>query len=276
MKTAKILFNMAWAIVTLGAASSCGEPVVRTSYRINLPDLPDSWLEVLGEAHWRVEWSGRDGAARNAEAVPGGEAVYADAAQEWTSAVIAWPYWPDKGIRAAAAKPAGALFPFDVSGGSINLSWNGGVDAVFFREIAAAGNEKHPPQNFNWPRFRKLFSGADLPEDILRDPWLADWKAIAAKTAASGFDRRRIVARKGANLTFTVPADGPWAGASPFSREQNWEAGKTVTVRVNDQVDSYFCPAGILLCSPGTRLWRPYTAASPPEPSEPPVDGGTD
>ena len=254
MTTKKFLYRLAAAAAALCMFAACSEPVIRESYRIKFPDLPDSWLEVLGEASWHTEWIGKDGAIHSTEA----ETAYADLAQEWTSPVIAWPYWPDRGIRYGVMKPAGAIFPLDVSGGSIKLTWNGGVDAVFFLELAARNSEKRLPHNFNWVRFRELFSGGVLSEDILLDPWLADWKAIAAKTAMSGFDRRRINSQKRTSISLTAPACGPWVGTSPFMRAGNWQKDQTVTLKAGDTVDSYFCPEGVLRYSASAWNWISY------------------
>jgi hypothetical protein len=263
MKTKKeILFGMGAIFAMLNLFVSCGEPVLRQSYRVKLPAEPDAWREVLGEAHWRIEWYDGGGATRSAEIVPGGADCYARIMQEWTTPIIAWPYWPEKGIKPGVMMPAGALFPLDVSGGSINLSWNGGIDAAFFRELAALADEKRLPYNFNWKRFRKLFSDGELPENVLNDPWLADWKTIAAKTVSSSFDRRRITARKSSSFNFAVPSDGPWIGTSPFMHEQDWQAGDTVTVKVVNPVDIYFCPDGTLRCSPNALIWLPYPPSS--------------
>jgi hypothetical protein len=237
--------------------AACGEPVIMESYKIKFPDLPAAWLEVLGEANWHTEWIDKNGVIKSAEVRPG-DTAYAGLAQEWTSPVSAWPYWPDKGIRHGVMKPAGALFPLDVSGGSIKLTWNGGIDAVFFWELAALSTEKRLPHNFNWARFRKLFSGALLSEDILLDPWLADWKTIAAKTALSGFDSRRINSQKLTSVSLAVPASGPWIGTSPFMRARDWRKDETITLKVSDTVDSYFCPQGILHCSPDAWNWVKY------------------
>jgi hypothetical protein len=245
--------------IVLCVFSSCGAPVLRQSFRIKFPDLPESWLETLGEASWHTEWAGKDGLVHSAEVMPG-DTVYAGLAQEWASPVSAWPYWPDKGIRYGVMRPAGAIFPLDVSGASIKLTWGGGIDAVFFRELAALNNEKRLPHNFNWARFRELFSGKLLPEDILLDPWLADWKTIAAKTAASGFDRRRINSQKRTDISFTVPASGPWIGTSPFIHVNNWQKDETVTLKVSGAVESYFCPEGTLRLSPDAWNWIKYNS----------------
>jgi hypothetical protein len=260
MNTAKkVLCPLMAATAALCLFTACGEPVIIQSYRIKFPDLPEAWLEILGEANWHTEWAGKDGNIHSAEVEPGGKA-YAGVSQEWSSPVSAWPYWPDKGIRYGVAKPAGAIFPLDVSGSSIRLTWGAGVDAVFFWELASLNNEKRLPHNFNWARFRELFSDALLPEDILGDPWLADWKTIAVKTAMSGFDRRRINSQQCTSISLTVPASGPWIGTSPFMRVSDWQKGETITLKVSGAVDSYFCAEGILRCSPNAWNWIKYSS----------------
>jgi hypothetical protein len=246
-------------ITALFFSASCDEDsVIQQSYRLKLPPLPDAWLEILGEAAWHIEWVGEDGVIRSVEKLPGGRLPSANIMQNWTTPVSAWPYWPEKGIKHGIMKPAGAIFPLDVSGSSIELSWNGGVDAVFFWELAALDNEKRLPHNFNWKRFRELFSGAELPEDVLDNPWIAGWKDIALKTATSGFDRRRIVSQLSSALSITIPANGPWIGVSPFMPASDWQKSQTVFIKLGSQVESYFCATGTLHCSPTTWTWLQY------------------
>jgi hypothetical protein len=260
MKTLNNFFILKATVVILsGLFIACDEDtVIPLSYNLRFPELPETWLEVLGKASWHIEWVDEDGVVKKSEIAAGGKASGIKIMMEWTTPVIAWPYWPEKGIRYGEIKPAGALFPLDASGSSVKLSWQGGVDAVFFWELAAANNEKRLPYNFNWPRFRALFSDEELPTEVSKDPWLADWKAIAVKTAASGFDRRRIVAQKRSSRAFTAPADGPWIGISPFMRAENWMTGETFMIKVTDQVDSYFSSTGVLHCSHNTWNWLRY------------------
>jgi hypothetical protein len=240
--------------------AACDEDaIIRDSYTLILPDLPEAWLVVLGEPYWHIEWVNKEGSVQSAEIYPGANASAAEIMQEWTTPVTAWPYWPEKGLKYGIMKPAGALFPLDVSGGRVNLSWNGGIDAVFYRELAAINSEKRLPHQFNWVRFRELFQGADLPEEILKDPWLADWKSIAVKTAASGFDHRRINVQKYSTLSLAIPADGPWISSSPFMRVSDWKLRQSVVIKITEQAVSYFCPQGILRCSSGAWMWITYS-----------------
>jgi hypothetical protein len=258
--TVKLLFSGLMFITALFFTASCDEDaIIRDSYTLALPDLPDTWLQVLGEPCWRIEWFDKNGSMQSMEISSGAAARAGEIMQEWTTPVTAWPYWPEKGIKYGVMKPAGALFPLDVSGNRVNLSWNGGIDAVFYRELAALDSEKRLPYHFNWIRFRELFEGADLPEEILEDPWLADWKSIAIKTAVSGFDRRRISARKYSNLSLAMPAPGPWIGESPFMPGNDWQEQENVALKVTDEASSYFCPTGILRCARGVWMWIIYS-----------------
>ncbi|MDR2658880.1 MAG: hypothetical protein LBC27_02665 [Spirochaetaceae bacterium] len=258
MKTTKLLSKMAIAAALCLCASCEKDAALQTEYHVKLPNLPETWRGVLGEASWHIEWVGEGGVINSAETAAGNETPVITIIQGWTTPVTAWPYWPEKNIRRGIIKPAGALFPLDTSGGTLKLSWNGGVDAVFFWELAAYDNEKRLPYNFNWPRFRELFTNANLPEDVLRDPWLANWKEIAAKTASSGFDRRRISGEKRSNYNINIPANGPWIGVSPFAAAADWRKGETAVVKLNGQTETYFCPAGILRCSSATSIWIDY------------------
>jgi hypothetical protein len=261
MKTkVKLLFCRVMFISALFFTASCDEEaVIRDSYTLTFPDLPEAWLEVLGEPCWRIEWFDKKGYMQSGEISPGTAAGADGIMQEWTTPITAWPYWPERGIKYGVMKPAGALFPLDVSGNRVNLSWNGGIDAIFYRELAMLGSEKRLPYHFNWVRFRELFQGDELPEEILKDPWLADWKSIAEKTAVSGFDRRRISARKYSILSLAAPAPGPWIGESPFMPVSGWQEQENVTLKVTEAASSYFCPTGILRCASGAWIWIMYS-----------------
>lgn len=263
MKTIiKSLLRKAAAVLLLWPLASCGEdglkPVMPQSYRLELPAIPASWLEVLGKASWYVEWVDADGDIRSAEAVPGAS-ISASIMREWSTPVLAWPYWPDKGIKYGTMKPAGAIFPLDADGGSLKLSWLGGVEASFSWELAGLASEKRLPHQFNWPRFRELLSSEQLAEDVRLDPWLADWKSIAAKTAASGFDSRRITAQTRSSVFIDVPADGPWVGVSPFMKSEDWAMGESAVLQIGEQAESYFSPSGVLRCSPSAWMWIEYS-----------------
>jgi hypothetical protein len=140
------------------------------------------------------------------------------------------------------------------------------VEALFFRELAAAGAktaEAAPraagrrPEFFDWPRFRELLAGETVPREIRRDPWLADWGLIAANTVRSGFDRRRIVPGARDTLRVTIPCPGPWIGASPFWEAPYWEAGEEVDLGGGDTVDTYISAGGLLRCTRGSWAWFP-------------------
>jgi hypothetical protein len=182
-------------------------------------------------------------------------------------------------------RPAGAVFPYDAAGSHIRLSWEAGVEAAFYLDLAAAAERAgwggaatdgdssgetgdgvsampHPlrhPRYFDWPRFRDLLRGDAIPPEIRADPWCADWRSIAARTVQSGFDRRRIKPVEREPLKVTIPGEGPWIGNSPFAEIQHWEAGETVELEAADAVEFRVSPQGLLRYRKGVWIWIPGT-----------------
>jgi hypothetical protein len=209
------------AAVVIAGLTACGGAVDRP-YRLQLPDLPPAWRALLGDARWSVEWINDAGIVRYAE-LPPGRAFSVTVVNDASSPVLAYPYWPERGLNPGDMKPAGALFPWDARGGNITLSWRGGVDAAFWRGLsraagaagAAAGQREAVA--FNWKRWRAAWKDGTFPPDAVRDPWLCDWESIAAKVAASGFDKRRIAAAHYSRLELPGASwPGVWYGSSPF------------------------------------------------------------
>ncbi|GMO50110.1 MAG: hypothetical protein Ta2G_07420 [Termitinemataceae bacterium] len=243
--------------------ASC-ESVNYDTYTFVLPLPSESGIyQVLGTPCWHIEWTDENGDFREAEIAANsssslnGLSVFALE----SSAIIAYPYWPDKKILRGIVKPSGAIFPFDAKGNKVYLTHQGGVDAVFYREINKAKNEKRPAYQFDWVRFRSLFSDGSLGEEISGDPWLADWHSIAERTAASGFDKRRIKPSKLTMRSVTVPLGGTWIGSSPFEKAKTLSAGALIQLGVkenSDEVESYFCTSGTLHVNTKVSSWVPF------------------
>jgi hypothetical protein len=184
-----------------------------------------------------------------------------DIMMEWTTPVIAYPFWPELGVPPGMFRPAGALFPFDAEDDRINLSWRGGLDAWVYlclRDAETNGETGNRlPHYFNWPRFRLLMESSDIPEDVRLDPWLADWRDVAERTVQSGFDRRRIKAVKKEELLVAIPQSGLYLGTSPFQEPIFWEKDQLAPFPVTGGVDTYVTAQGILRCTQGSWLWIP-------------------
>jgi hypothetical protein len=255
--------------------NSCGEVMTDSSFVLELPAIPQAWEEILGRPCWRIEWVNEEG-RKEALIAQGNGGWNISPPQTWVSAVSAFPFWPEKGINPGIFKPAGAIFPYDASGSSLILSWQGGVDASLYWELARAwggtGQEEVQPEeegperaagagraavtrlpmNFNWPRFRRLFDDPSLNADVRADPWLADWAGIAAKIVQSGFDKRRLVPE--ARSALTVPVNpGPWIGASPFAGPLVFET--TPIFHVRPTADTWVSAEGILRCNNETWIF---------------------
>jgi hypothetical protein len=254
-----------WVIITCVGLSlnNCGEALTDSSFVLELPVLPQAWGDILGSPSWRIEWVNEKG-RKEAMIVQGNDGWNISLPQTWVSAVCAFPFWPQKGIGTGLFKPAGAIFPYDVSGRSLILSWQGGVDAVLYWELAKCYGKKGQeevqpeeesqeraavtrlPMNFNWPRFRLLFNDPSLNEQVRVDPWLADWAGIAAKIVQSGFDKRRLVPEARSALTVPV-SSGPWIGASPFAAPLFFETIPVFSVRPT--ADTWVSKEGVLRCN---------------------------
>lgn len=233
-------------------AAACDSGSFNSPYRVELPPLPPEWLAILGEPRWSIEWVNKDG---NRERLDDASGAEIQLLQEFSSPVSAYPYWPGRGIAPGTMYPAGAIFPYDAKDGRITLTWLGGVEAAVYSILAKAGSgdSVRQPQYFDWPRFKALLEGDDIPAAVRDDPWIVDWEAVGVKTVESGFDRRRIVARAREELLIpssVVPGGLLWVGASPFARPV---AGDPLCFQVSSAVDRYFSSGGVLHVTQG--LW---------------------
>ena len=234
-----------------------------SQYTLILPKPPQTWVSILGEPDWRIEWLTPDG-QKQFKNIESAQNIKIELPQTWASAVLAWPYWPRHNIGPGLFRPCGALFPFDASGGRLYLSWKAGPDAVYFwelaracRENAAASRVPRLPHLFDWPRFRELFETDALGEEIRRDPWLADWPSIAQRTVNSGFDRRRLVPEPVSNMTIPVPP-GHWFGSSPFAAPLSFGEGETPVFPVRASADTWVSREGILRCNQKTWVFTAW------------------
>jgi hypothetical protein len=247
------------SVILLLSLSACVEGPLRESYRLVLPELPAVWEDILGQACWQLEWIDGDGDWK-IDRLPVGEiSATVSLAETWASPIIAWPYWPERGLLPETMRPAGAVFPWDVSGDRVELSWQGGIDACFWKELAAA--EKgiaggRFPWKFDWPRFRELLNSDNVSEEIRADPWTADWKAIALKTSESGFDRRRIVSRKKREIAVSG-LDTEWINTSPFAGPRRAASGELLRLPAGTQVETWVSRLGILRCTQAVWVFLP-------------------
>jgi hypothetical protein len=253
------------ALIPVLLFSGCGRALTEPVYVLKLPEPPPAWTELLGPPQWRVEWINPDGVKESR--VTAGDFAAA-LPQTWANAVSAWPFWPGKGIVPGIFRPAGAIFPFDVSGAELRLSWRGGVDAFVYWEMDAAYAAQAGARtaasrrsgNFNWPRFRELFDDPAFSEMVRSDPWIVDWKTVAAKIVSSGFDKRRIVPEAREETAVPVPP-GPWIGTSPFAPPLIFGKEETPVFPVGPRPDSWISAAGLLRCTAET-----WILISPPSP----------
>ena len=245
---------------------TCGNGHALTCFSLKLPELPRHW-GMLPEPQWKIEWLDSNGRDRFA-IIRQGEKFEVSIPHTWANAVLAWPFWPEKGLVPGVFMPAGGLFPHDVSGSSILLSWKGGIDSVLYWELKKASfaepvskpSVPRLPWNFDWVRFRELLASESLNAALRSDPWLADWPSIAEKIWQSGFDKRRLVPQPRIERLVSV-SPGPWIGTSPFAAPLFFDGTPSFQVRTAPvgspqgtigPTDTWVSSEGILRCNTGT------------------------
>ncbi|MCL2801964.1 MAG: hypothetical protein FWD28_09435 [Treponema sp.] len=245
-------FNISLLVIFLLAAGSlatisfagCQERFPST-YILELPKAPQTWVLLLGEPHWRVEWVDSNGNTQISD-IPPKSGLEIDIPIVFTNPVTAWPFWPEHNLIPGLFKPAGALFPYDVSGNRLILTWEAGADTVFYWELITANDQNFSrlPANFDWLRFRELFTET-LDIAVREDPWVVDWRSVAERTAAGNFDRRRLVPQPTVEKAVPVPG-GTWYGSSPFAKPLVFEKGETPVFPVRQGINVFISAEGIL------------------------------
>jgi len=244
MKSLFLKFAVVFALVM--QFTNCGRDSLM--YKLELPDPPQIWVSLLGEPHWRIEWLSPDGQRRQKD-IPPGKTTEIEIPVTWTNPVTAYPWWPSHNLIPGLFKPAGALFPYDVSENRLRLTWEGGIDTVFFMELAYANSEQKTkiPSNFDWVRFRELFNSETLSEAVRNDPWLIDWRYVAEKTISGNFDRRRLVPQTTEAITVPLSAR-VWYGTSPFSEPLLFAEGEPLVFKAHTGINAWISVEGILRC----------------------------
>jgi len=245
-------------VIALALQLTCCGDHFPSRFALEFPQTPEPWVSLLGEPHWRVEWLAPDGRRQTADILPGGS-LEVELPVTWTNPVTARPYWPGYNLFAGLFMPAGALFPFDVDGSRLRLSWEAGLDTVFYQELAQAAkpDSAKNPANFDWPRFRELLKSKDLNTAVSRDPWLVDWRFVAEKTIDANFDRRRLVPQSAVSMNIPVSA-GPWYGTSPFAEPLTFAEQKPRSFPVRPGLNVWISREGILRVNGNTQVFSKW------------------
>jgi len=231
-------------------------------YTPELPKLPETWVSLLGEPNWQIEWLNPGGHKQSAIITPNDSSVQSKMEIElpvtFANPVIAWPYWSIHNLVPGHFKPAGALFPIDARNSSLYLSWEAGVDAFFYWELVNANenNLSKIPAYFDWPRFRELFTGEALSEAVRENPWLVNWRSAAEKTISGNFDTRRLIPEE--TELKTIPSHiyaqidnwtGLWYGTSPFEKPLTFTGEENPAFKIRPGINIWISEKGIIRVS---------------------------
>jgi hypothetical protein len=266
----KILLFKLLALFVVSLQIVCCRDFTPSRYVLTLPEPPGPWILLLGTPHWRLEWLDPGNQKQIMDILPGetgktgkvgrdGRAFEIEIPVTWANPVTAWPYWPEHNLSLGVFKPAGAIFPLDVSGENLCLSWEAGLDSVFYRELALANNENELkiPANFDWQRFRLLFEDDALNEAVREDRWLVNWSFVAERTINANFDRRRLVPEASESLSIPV-SGGPWYGVSPFAGPLYFSEDETPVFPVRPGLNVWISNEGILRCNGKTWVFNEW------------------
>ncbi|MCL1813993.1 MAG: hypothetical protein FWG29_10815 [Treponema sp.] len=245
-------------VITL-ALASCGPAPIPETYRVKFPISPVGRTELLGECQWRLEYYDSAGNFRQKDV--SGTSAEIELLQEWPSAILAWPYWPEKSLAAGLFYPAGAIFPLDVTGEAIILSWEAGAEAYFYRELDKAQElntgTNRVPMYFDWKRFRTLLR-ENADSELRLDPWIANWKDIAERTVRSGFRQSYVRREARTVMEVIIPHDGPWLAASPFRQPLFWKENEGQLLSLSSRPEIFICSGGRISVSSQMLLWIPF------------------
>jgi hypothetical protein len=236
----------------------CCRDMCPSKYVLDLPKPPEAWISLLGQPDWRIEWIAPNGQKQWAE-LQSVDNFEVELLVTWTNPVVSWPYWPEHNLIPGVFMPAGALFPFDIEKGVLRLSWEAGPDVVFYMELALANeqNSSKIPANFDWPRFRELFQGETLNEEVRKDPWLVNWRSVAEKTISASFDKRRLVPEKTESKIIPV-SSGPWYGTSPFSEPLSFANNEVSSFPLRSGINLWVSSDGILRVNSNTWVFTEF------------------
>ncbi len=242
----------------LGAAVlltlSCEWPLGARERSVFFPSSPAAWTRLYGRPVWSVRWRDTEGKEERLDGVT--ESIPLTIHVDFCSRILAYPYWPLAGIPPGLARPAGALMLWADRARGIELSWEGGVEAIFYDELRLAGGEA-AAQCFNWPRFRASLASSEIEDELNGDPWTVDWRTVALKSVTSGFDLRRLRPRKTSPISCLIALEGPWAYDSPFKNAPIVLPGANIDLYASEAPATLFGPRAFLRYSSDTAIWFP-------------------
>jgi hypothetical protein len=179
--------------------------------RLRFPRLPDSWRETGADFRFELSYRDDSGKELRLDAAPG--ETRAASIGRRAQVFVARPYVRGF-IETGILKPAGAVYPEEVSGRELSLTWEGGPGAETAALLAKAG---YPIGSFDWRRFRA--------EALARagDPWRLDPVSCARSVLEGGFSSSCLSPEPLVPTAVPLPGGGLFpagtilASGSPFA-----------------------------------------------------------
>lgn len=189
-------------ILGLGVLSGCALSGPHRVVVVALPELPDAWTMVWGQAQYRI-------CTHEAELGTGipGERLTLSLPAGSVTPLLAYPFW-DAGAPADERYPAGALWPpVTEHDAPLALTFRDGPVASF---VAIALRGGAGVAHLNLARLT-----AELHERSPDDPWAVDWQRVAEAVLAGRM--RADLLEPARRRSYPVPfPPGTWLSANPF------------------------------------------------------------
>lgn len=181
----------AWLAAACLAAASCSWFSGTARVAVRLPEPPEHWRRAFPELEFLL-------VAPSGESIPGGLRLPKE------------PNWPVQAVplaRGARLRPAGALWPWDLDGQTLVLTWEHGPAAEVFAALVREGVDV------------TALDGERLLEQMAarggEDPWVLDLSHLASRLAVGEFRVTDLRALPRRDLQLQLPPGG-WLLDSPF------------------------------------------------------------
>jgi hypothetical protein len=240
------LAGLVLAILPVIPLSSCALDTRVDRIILRFPENPPAWR---GAGNPRYELAYRDAAGSKIRLDSGpGDGIPITLERGRDQAFLAYPYMADY-LWPGVLKPAGAVYPGELAGDELALTWEGGLGASAARSLEGSG---YPIGTVDWRRI------AAEAKKRVGDPWAIGFRPIAAALLNGSFGMATL--KPDALLPVRVPLsarsrDG--ATGETGTREASWAADSPFALRPVEDGDVYgFCVPGERCFFDGERAIR--------------------
>jgi hypothetical protein len=238
------LAGRVFAVFTIVPLVSCSLDASTDRIVLRFPEIPPAWRNA-GNLRYKLTFRDAEGSKIDLDAVPG-DGIQITLERGSAQAFLAYPYITDY-LWPGILKPAGAVYPGELAGDELRLTWEGGLGAGAARILEGSG---YPIGTADWRRI------AAEAKDRAGDPWAIGSRPIASAILSGSFGVAAF--KPEVPLPVRVPLSArPTDGAGGGTRETSWAADSPFALRPVEDGDLYgFCVPGERCFFDGDRALR--------------------